>query len=108
MNYTIKRPIRRLHAASLQQYYNFRAARIIYGGAAEATEQSSSLLSNWLLAENASPLPPTQFSINVSAPPYMGSSPVSPFMAIGGQQGFEILPGRVILNANSRIRIACV
>lgn len=59
-------------------------------------------------SRNASPPPPTQFSINVSAPPYMSSSPVSPFMAIGGQQGFEILPGRVILNANSRIRIACV
>lgn len=51
MNYTIKRPIRRLHTASLQQYYSFRAARIIYGGAAEAAEQTSSLLSNWLLAE---------------------------------------------------------
>lgn len=59
-------------------------------------------------SRNASPPPPTQFSITVRAQPYMSSSPVSPFMAIGGQQGFEILPGRAILKANSQIRVARV
>lgn len=48
----------------------FRAACIIYGGAAEATEQTLSLLSKWLLAEiplRRIFLSWIQFPINVSA-----------------------------------------